>query len=82
MLSGTICFIFADDVSLLSTTPTGLQNQLVNNLVFYAQVNHYHYIRSRQNQIDCLKIYCQERKMKINKGKTKIMVFRKSGFFG
>ena len=49
--------LFADDVTLLSTTSTGLQNQL-----------------------DCLKTCCQERKMEVNKDKTKMMVFRKGGF--
>ena len=48
--------LFADDVVLISTTPTGLQNQ-IDNLV---QVS---------NTLS----------LKVNTGKTKIMIFRKGG---
>ena len=49
--------LFADDVALLSNTPTGLQSQL-----------------------NSLKTCCDRLKLKVNKEKTKIMVFRKGGY--
>ena len=62
MLSGLIelfILLFADDVTLLTTTPSGLQNQL-----------------------NCLRDRCVKMGMKVNEGKTNVMIFRNGGHLG
>ena len=62
MLSGLIelfILLFADDGTLLATTPSGLQNQL-----------------------NCLRDRCVKMGMKVNEGKTNVMIFRNGGHLG